>query len=61
MTGGQAIVKQLQAEGVDTLFGIIGNSTFALYDALYEEPGIPATTPRATSWGPPAWPTAMPE
>ena len=46
MTGGQAIVQQLKAEGVDTLFGIIGNSTFALYDALYAEPGIRHYTTR---------------
>jgi acetolactate synthase-1/2/3 large subunit len=46
MTGGQAIVKQLQAEGVDTIFGIIGNSTFSLYDALYAEPSIRHYTAR---------------
>ena len=46
MTGGQAIVQQLKAEGVDTVFGIIGDSTFALYDALYQEPSIRQYTTR---------------
>ncbi len=46
MTGGQAIVGQLKAEGVDTIFGIIGESTYSLYDALYDEPDIRHYTTR---------------
>jgi acetolactate synthase-1/2/3 large subunit len=39
-TGGQAVVAALKAHGVDTVFGIPGAHTLALYDALRDEPGI---------------------
>jgi acetolactate synthase I/II/III large subunit len=34
MTGGEAIVRSLLAHGVDTVFGIPGVQTYALFDAL---------------------------
>ena len=36
MTGGQAAVKALEAEGVKTLFGLIGSATMEMFDALYD-------------------------
>ena len=37
MTGGQALVSQLRAEGVDTIFGLPGVQIMAAFDALYEQ------------------------
>ena len=34
LTGGEAIVRQLLAQGVDTVFGIPGVQTYGLFDAL---------------------------
>ena len=36
MTGGQAVVRALKAQGVETVFGIPGVHTLALYDALID-------------------------
>ena len=36
MTGAQALVRQLRAEGVDTVFSLPGVQIMAAYDALYE-------------------------
>jgi acetolactate synthase-1/2/3 large subunit len=36
MTGGQAIVQSLLQLGVDTVFGLPGAQTYALFDAMYE-------------------------
>ena len=36
MTTGQAVVKSLLRHGVDTVFGLPGVQTYALFDALYE-------------------------
>ena len=38
MTGGQAVAAALAAQGVDTIFGIPGVHTLALYDALVDAP-----------------------
>ncbi|MEJ2761842.1 MAG: thiamine pyrophosphate-binding protein, partial [Gammaproteobacteria bacterium] len=35
-TGGQAIVQSLLQLGIDTVFGLPGAQTYALFDALYE-------------------------
>jgi acetolactate synthase-1/2/3 large subunit len=35
MSGGEAIVRSLLAQGVDTVFGLPGAQTYALFDALY--------------------------
>ena len=39
MTSGQALVKSLINHGVDTVFGLPGVQTYALYDALHEHQG----------------------
>ena len=36
MTGGQAMVESLKAQGVDTVFGIISIHTLDLFDALFD-------------------------
>ena len=36
MTGGEAMVESLKAQGVDTVFGIISIHTLDLYDALFD-------------------------
>ena len=36
MTGGQAVVESLKAQGVDTVFGIISVHTLDLFDALFD-------------------------
>jgi acetolactate synthase-1/2/3 large subunit len=40
MTGGQAVVEALLAEGVDTIFGIPGTDNLDIYDALIDHPEI---------------------
>ena len=36
MTAGEAVVASLQAQGVDTVFGIISVHTLDLFDALFD-------------------------
>lgn len=40
LTGAQALVRVLKAEGVDTVFGIVGGKLSPLFHALSREPGI---------------------
>ncbi len=40
LTGGQAVVQTLFAEGVDTVFGIPGSHSLSIYDALLDTPEI---------------------
>ncbi|WP_108016463.1 thiamine pyrophosphate-binding protein [Acidovorax sp. CF316] len=40
LTGAQALVRVLKAEGVDTVFGIVGGKLSPLFHALSQEPGI---------------------
>ncbi len=40
VTGAQAIVKSLEAEGVDVVFGYPGGVVLPLFDALYQAPSI---------------------
>lgn len=40
MTGGQAVVEALQAEGVSHVFGLIGSAGMEIFDALYDAPAI---------------------
>lgn len=40
MTGAQAIIASLEAEGVDTIFGYPGGQAIKIYDALYDSPKI---------------------
>ncbi len=46
MTGGQAIVQSLIAEGVEVVFGIPGIHAVAIYDALYDQPQLRHITTR---------------
>src|SRR5215468_887093 len=46
MTGGDAIVQSLLRQGVDTVFGIPGVQTYALFDALARAPEIRVIVPR---------------
>ena len=36
ISGGQAAVEALQAEGTTHVFGLIGSATMELFDALYD-------------------------
>ena len=49
MTGGEAIVACLEAQGVDAVFGIPGVHNLAIYDALRRTPSIRAITTRHES------------
>ena len=40
MTGGQAVVEALRAQGVDTVFGLIGSAAMEIFDALYDASDI---------------------
>lgn len=46
MTGGEAVVKSLIAEGVEVVFGIPSVHSVAIYDALYRHPEIRLITTR---------------
>ncbi len=40
MTGGKALVEALRAEGVTTIFGLIGSATMEVFDALHDADDI---------------------
>lgn len=40
MTGAQAVIASLEAEGVDTIFGYPGGQAIKIYDALYDSDKI---------------------
>jgi len=40
ITGGQAVVEALQAEGVSHVFGLIGSAGMEIFDALYDASSI---------------------
>ena len=40
MTGGQAVVRSLEAEGVSHVFGLIGSAGMEIFDALYESKSV---------------------
>ncbi len=46
MTGGQAVVAALRAEGIDTVFGIVGTHNHPIFDALYDCPELRLVVPR---------------
>jgi acetolactate synthase-1/2/3 large subunit len=46
MTGGHAVVQQLLAEGVDTVFAVPGMQVMHIYDGFLEAPGINLITCR---------------
>jgi acetolactate synthase-1/2/3 large subunit len=46
MTGGEAIVRAAQMNGIDTIFGLPGAQIYPLFDALYRSPEIKTITSR---------------
>ena len=46
MTGGQALVAALKAEGIEVIFGLPGVQIMHIFDALYNEPEISLITTR---------------
>lgn len=40
LSGAQIVIKVLEANGVDTVFGYPGGAVIPLYDALYEQDAI---------------------
>jgi thiamine pyrophosphate-dependent acetolactate synthase large subunit-like protein len=42
ISGRQALVRALEAEGVDTVFGLTGHAVFAVFDACPAENAGPA-------------------
>jgi len=46
MTGAQALVRALEAEGVDTVFGYPGGVALPIFDALYDSKQIRTVLPR---------------
>ena len=46
MSGGEAVVKSLIAEGVEVVFGLPGVQIMSIYDAFYDNPDIRVITCR---------------
>lgn len=46
MTGAQALVRALEAQGVDTVFGVLGSTLLPVYDELFEHKQITLIAPR---------------
>ena len=40
ITGGEAVYRVLEANGIDTVFGLLGGSMLELYDAIHQHGGI---------------------
>jgi len=40
INGGEAVYRVLKANGIDTVFGLLGDSMLELYDAMYQGGGI---------------------
>ena len=40
INGGEAVYRVLEANGIDTVFGLLGGSMLELYDAMYKHGGI---------------------
>jgi hypothetical protein len=60
LTGAEAVVEMLKAHGVEVIFGLCGDTSLPLYDALARlAPWHESTSLRATNGMPPTWPTAM--
>ena len=58
LTGADAVVEMLKAHGVEVIFGLCGDTSLPLYDALGRLGSI-RTSLLATNATPPTWPTAM--
>lgn len=40
VNGGEAILRTLKANGISTVFGLLGGSMLELYDAIYQDDGV---------------------
>lgn len=49
ITGGELLVRCLEAQGVDTFFSISGGQLLSIYDAIKSHPNLKLITPR-TEW-----------
>jgi acetolactate synthase-1/2/3 large subunit len=47
MTAAKALVETVAANGVDTVFGVLGSTLFQVYDELYDRPQVRLITPRS--------------
>ena len=56
LTGAQALIKSLEREGVDTVFGLPGGAILPVYDPILDSRS--ATSSCATSRAPVTWPRA---
>ena len=55
--GGHLLVEALIAQGVDTAFGVPGESYLAVLDGFHEHRGRSASSPAGTRAVPASWPT----
>ncbi|MCC7549362.1 MAG: thiamine pyrophosphate-binding protein [Burkholderiales bacterium] len=46
MTGGRAVAKALEAEGIDHVFGIVGTHDCPLFDGVFDDPAFKVVTVR---------------
>ena len=58
LNGGQALIKALEMEGVEVMFGLPGGCILPVYDPLSTRRS--ATSSCATSRAPATWPRATP-
>ncbi len=58
MTPSEAFVETMVAQGVDTMFGIMGSAFMDAMD-IFAPAGITLDSRWCTSRAPPTWPTAM--
>ena len=58
LSGGQALIKALEMEGVEVMFGLPGGAILPVYDPIIDSPS--ATSSCATSRAPATWPRATP-
>ena len=54
---GHALVEALVAQGVDTVFGVPGESFLAVLDGFHEHASASASSPAGRRAAPPSWPT----
>ena len=59
LTGAQALIKSLEMEGVEVIFGLPGGCILPAYDPLLDSRRS-ATSSCATSRAPATWPRATP-
>ena len=52
MSGAEILIRSLEDEGVETIFGYPGGQALPIYDALYDSKNKPYTVPARTGRGP---------